>query len=133
MTLLDASSFSRILWPVSVIFLIHILRVLVLHVGRHSTLLVFEVPVIQIASAGRYVRSKRKPGHVWCEEEAGNLIYLAPDVSHVPGNTSESNDIDRCLDGSLPAKEERHKKEVEAKLYTVECGSVLGEETRSWA
>lgn len=91
--------------------------ILLLLLGR---LLARQIPVVQVSNASAEVGGKAQPAEVWDLAPSGNRVNGAVEVRQVAIDSNEGDNINRCLNGTVEAKEKRGPEEVEAELDAVE-------------
>lgn len=85
-----------------------------------------QVPVVEVARAGRQVRRKRQPAQVRQLQPRGRLVDGAPGVGQPAVEAEQRDNVGRGLDGPLGEEEEGHPRQVEAQLDRVHGQRVLG-------
>lgn len=91
-----------------------------------------QIPVVEVSSPGAEICREAQPAQIRKLQQAGRLIDGAPEVRDVAVDADEADNVNRGLDGSLGAEEERHPDEVEGKLDGVEGHGVFGGADGVW-
>jgi hypothetical protein len=128
------------------LLLINIFGIFGLGARREINFLASSVPVVQVSNAGAKVGRESptitsqhsfnppateqhlQPTQIRSQSPTSNGINLSPDISQVSSDSSQSNDVNSSLNGSLGNEEEWHPDQVETELNCVERGSLFGQE-----